>query len=145
MLENIDFHECKLKFWNHPLYCKPIRNLTPAKSKTGQPEVQSISSQAIGNPVSVKSPTPQLNSSKPEARNTIPGMPESELVKARKKRMKLQNKNQSSPSHNDFEFSDVEDLNSSRKNVICDSDSSKRKVVSPVQSDILRKSKSIKN
>ena len=72
-------------------------------------------------------------------------MPESELVKARKKRMKLQNKNQSSPSHNDFEFSDVEDLNSSRKNVICDSDSSKRKVVSPVQSDILRKSKSIKN
>ena len=61
---------------------------------------------------------------------------------ARKKRSKILNKNQGGPSHNDFEFSDVEDLKFSSTKVICESDSSKRKVVSPVQSDRLKKSKS---
>ena len=31
LLQNIHFHECNEKFWNVPLYCKPIRTLTPVK------------------------------------------------------------------------------------------------------------------
>ena len=32
LLQQIHFHECQEKFWKVPLYCKPIRTLTPAKS-----------------------------------------------------------------------------------------------------------------
>ena len=61
LLDNIDFHESQLKFWDVPLYCKPIRNLTPAKPNNSLTEDKSTNSQP---------------------RNTIPGMPESELRKA---------------------------------------------------------------
>ena len=31
LMKNIHYHECQSKFWNVPIYCKPMRTLTPIK------------------------------------------------------------------------------------------------------------------
>ena len=124
LLNNIDFHECQKKFFGVPLYCKPIRTLTPAKSN-------------------LVTPTPKVIPVVPEPRNTIPGMPESELRKAdllKKKRLKK--KQEISPSK-DFEFKDLE-ICTSKSNIVDGSDNSKRKDISPVQSEKNKMSKSNK-
>ena len=59
--------------------------------------------------------------------------------------MKLFSKKQNSLSTGDYEFSDVEEFKSFGNNAIDESDSTKRKTVSPVQSDRLKKSKSIQS
>ena len=89
LLKNIDFHECKQKFWDVPLYCKPIRTLTPIKNVIASPPQKAI-------PVV------------PEPRNAIPGIPESELRKTELlQKKKLKKKQAVSPSK-DFEFSDFD-------------------------------------
>ena len=61
----IHFHETQSKFFDAPLYCKPLRNLTPIKSKVTESKISD------------------------QIKCTIPGLPEAEMLRAKKKGKKF--------------------------------------------------------
>ena len=156
LMENIHFHESKQKFWNFPLYCKPLRSLTPVKTEAGDhdhDQVQGVQGGA-GHVVQEKPESENL-STKPkvkptENKNTIPGMPEADFKKAeekRKRKLKEQKKNQAVDSADDFDFDDVDAVRTPAKamsftDIQLVFDKTKRKDVSPAESAKNKKQKS---
>ena len=56
LLKNIHYHESQQKFWEVPLYCKPIRNLIPVKV---QPKIQSPEKVVVNSPDILRPSTSQ--------------------------------------------------------------------------------------
>ena len=83
IFDSIDFHETKETFFGVPLYCKPIRKMTPEKKQDIRV-------------VEAKTPSPQ--------KQVIPGLPVDALrKKKKKKKSKVMNSDNESPG---FVFSD---------------------------------------
>ena len=146
LLKNIHFHETSEKFWNVPLYCKAIRTLTPVKPVAAPEFIQE-------QPVETEQVTAQTNPSKEgevEVKNTIPGMPESDYKKAEqlmKKKKQKESKKLKTLTVEDFDFGNTQVPRTPKKSLSFTDiqgvfDQSKRKTVSPVDSEKPKKLKS---
>ena len=121
LLQKIHFHECHEKFWKVPLYCKPIRTLTPVKSKE-------VREQNVDYPEVVK--TSEISGS-----NSI-------LIHRSKK---VESGNSVKMAVNDFDFCDLNVQKtpiSDAKNV---SDTNKRKNISPAEQNKFKKKYNVKD
>ena len=116
LLQNIHFHECNEKFWKVPLYCKPVRTMTPVKQKD-------VKGQTLVNP-DASFLKEVVTSDK--VSNSLPSVSQSE--------------NDTDSYVNDFVFSDFIHV----KTPYSDNDSQKRKIVSPVEQEKLKKKKNSK-
>ena len=77
-MSKINFADCKEKFLDRPLYCRPLRNLTPIKDHT-------LSPPKTPSPNEAPNPTGAIP-------KTIPGLPTSEQKKASKSQIKRDKK-----------------------------------------------------
>ena len=72
VIEAVDFPKCRKKFFNVPLYCRPLRVQTPLKSKTTIPDSAETST---ASPVkSAGSKTPNKSGNKPISTQLIGGV-----------------------------------------------------------------------
>ena len=88
--KSIHFHDTNMKFFNVPLFCKPMRIMTPIKHKAADDDLEKDAASAVTLIEKVPASHP-----KP----LIPGLPESERLKSKKsKKKKMKNSCDLTPS-----------------------------------------------
>ena len=159
LLKNIHFHDISEKFWNVPLFCKPIRALTPAKQEVPlETKQDGAEHEGADQVVGEAAAGAHAQNVKPKAKEAdtrprIPGIPESERKKAeqaskRRKLKELKEAKKRNEAMDDFEFDNIDEEKSPSnplsftdiQNVF---DKNKRKTVSPAESDKFKKSKAL--
>ena len=167
LIKNIHYHESLQKFWNLPLYCKPMRALTPEKPASDPLSTEDVTEEeelvvnnfedAVANEfvaetsprsdpdnLCVKPKLKQLN-----LRPMIPGMPEIDRKKAeqasKRKKQREARKHLRRNSLDDFDFGDFSDSDATKTLSFSDIqsvfDKGKRKPVSPAESEKFKKPK----
>ena len=81
IFNSINYHETKQKFFDAPLYCKALRNMTPVKKTPEQVENPNNTKEDI-----LKEPTEPEK--KDDEKPKIPGLPETERLKKKKEKKK---------------------------------------------------------
>ena len=86
----IHFHESKQKFFDDvPLYCKVMRNLTPEKKVENKANKEAVIDNTIDTLTTDTPNEPQTNH---QEKPMIPGLPETDRLKVKKKQKKKKNK-----------------------------------------------------
>ena len=76
-MAKINFKDCKIKFFGKPLYCRPLRDMTPEK-----PAINIDATVAINSPLSPSRPPAEVGAKSKEAIKKIPGLPPAAQAKA---------------------------------------------------------------